>query len=365
MSNITSKDPIAATKVFRLNGKVISCEPYGNGHINATYLVVTQDDNDCKHSYILQAVNQNAFKEPENVISNIQKVIAFLRKANDDERQVVSIIPTVDDEYFYRCDNGDFWRVYTFVEDSICIERPDNTEDFRQCGIAFGRFQRDLDDFPAEELFETIADFHNTPKRYQTFLKALNDDVCNRAASVKDEIDFIKQRADFYSVLFDANKQGILPLRVTHNDTKSNNVLLDKATHNALCVIDLDTIMPGFSVTDVGDAIRFGASTAAEDEKDLSKVNFDIKMFEAFCEGFIKGSGGLLSAEEIMLIPEGSKMMTIECGMRFLTDYLSGDTYFKISYPEHNLDRCRTHIKLVSDMENSWEEMKGTLKKYI
>ncbi|MBR4073485.1 MAG: phosphotransferase, partial [Clostridia bacterium] len=214
-------------------------------------------------------------------------------------------------------------------------------------------------------LFETIPDFHNTPKRFGDFISAVEADVCGRAAEVKSEIEFIKQRKDFCSVLYKANEEGRLPFRVTHNDTKINNVMLDSKTRKALCVIDLDTIMPGFSVTDFGDSIRFGASTAAEDEKNLDKVWIDLELFQSYAKGFLEGCGGLLGPEEILLMPEGAKMMTLECGMRFLTDYLSGDTYFKTAYEGHNLDRCRTQLKLVADMEKHWDEMKEIVKKYI
>ncbi len=196
-------------------------------------------------------------------------------------------------------------------------------------------------------------------------MEAVEKDIAGRAASVRDEIEFIKAREDFYGVLYKANAEGRLPLRVTHNDTKSNNVMLDAASRTALCVIDLDTIMPGFSVTDFGDSIRFGASTAAEDEKDLSKVSLDLDMFDIYADGYLEGCGGKLLEDEIMLLPEGAKMMTIECGMRFLTDYLNGDTYFKTAYEGHNLDRCHTQLKLVEDMENKWYEMKEIVKKYI
>ena len=361
---VSNKNPSVALKNFLFDGEIIKCEPYGNGHINSTFLVECEGENG-KKSYVLQAINGFAFKQPKKVIDNIWKVTEFLRNKNPNERQVVSMIPTVSGENYFCDDEGDYWRVYTFINDSVCIESPENTEQFKQCALAFGRFQRDLDGFPAEELFETIVDFHNTVKRYQNFLKAVDEDVCGRVAGVQKEIEFVKARADFYSVLLDANKSGKLPLRVTHNDTKANNVLLDSKTQEALCVIDLDTIMPGFSVNDFGDAIRFGANTAAEDEKDLSKVKLDMNLFEAYTEGFLEGCGELMSKDEVMLLPEGAKMMTIECGMRFLTDYLSGDTYFRTAYPNHNLDRCRTQFKLVKEMEEHWQEMKTIVNKYI
>lgn len=349
---------------FKLNGYPRSVTPYGNGHINDTFLVICVDDEGNSYRYILQAVNSNVFKIPSQVMENIVKVTDFLKEVAESPREVLVVVRTFSDGIHYKDKDGYFWRMYEFVEDSICLDRPENIEDFYQCAVAFGKFQRYLADFPADTLHETIPDFHNTPKRFNDFLNAVNADKCGRVASVQKEIDFIKERAEFYSVLIDSNKNGTLPLRVSHNDTKSNNVMLDYETHKALCVIDLDTIMPGFSVTDFGDAIRFGASTAAEDEKDLSKVSMDIEMFRIYAKGFLEGCAGQLLDSEIMLLPEGAKMMTIECGMRFLADYLEGDTYFKTAYAEHNLDRCRTQLKLVADMEEKWQQMKDIVKEY-
>ncbi len=353
-----------AVKKFKLCGEVRGFIPYGNGHINGTFKVVCSDENNNDVAYILQSVNSNVFKEPKKVMENIEKVTTYLRQFAKEDREVLRLIPTVDGKVYYEDENGLFWRMYNFISDSVCIDRIDSDEDFYQSAVAFGNFQRMLSSFPADTLHETIPNFHNTPKRYKDFLEALAEDKCGRAAGVKEEIEFVKAREDFYSVLLDANKAGKLPLRVSHNDTKSNNVMLDATTRKPLCVVDLDTIMPGFSVTDFGDSIRFGASTAAEDEKDLSKVKLDLHLFEVYAKGFLDGCGGQLTDEEIMLLPEGAKMMTIECGMRFLADYLSGDTYFKTSYPEHNLDRCHTQFKLVAEMEEHWDEMKKIVKQF-
>ena len=354
---------VNALKHFQLTGILRGCSPYGNGHINDTFCAITEEESGVVHRYILQALNQNVFKQPDQVMENIAAVIEHLHTKTDDPRAVMSLVPTTDGQVFYLDETGVFWRLYDFVEGSLCLERPESNEDFYQSALAFGRFQRDLSDFPAEKLNETIVNFHNTPVRYQNFLAAVKADKMGRAKDVQKEIDFIIERAAFYSVLMDANKNGVLPLRVSHNDTKINNVLLDENTRSALCVIDLDTIMPGFSVTDFGDSIRFGASTAAEDEKDLDKVWMDISLFETYAKGFLDGCGGSLPREEIMLLPEGAKMMTIECGMRFLADYLEGDTYFRIHYPTQNLDRCRTQLKLVADMESKWEQMKDIVAK--
>ncbi len=352
-------------KRFNVTGEIIDCVPFGNGHINDTFMV-TSLDGDEKEKYILQGISPAAFAHPEQVIQNIDKVTDFLRKDKPyDPRKVITLISTSDGKKYTFGDDGKCYRMYIFIDDVVCIEHPENAEDFYQCAFGFGRFQSELADFDATQLFETIPDFHNTPKRYKDFLDAVEADVCGRAAGAEQEINFVKARAEFYPVLYDNHRLGKLPLRVTHNDTKSNNVMLDKTTKKALCVIDLDTVMPGFSVNDFGDAIRFGANTATEDEKDLSKVSINLEFFEAYVKGYLAGCGDKLTADEIMLLPEGSKMMTMECGMRFLADYLSGDTYFKTAYPEHNLIRCRTQFALAEDMENHWDEMKAIVRKYI
>ena len=347
---------------FKIEGTLRGCIPFGSGHINDTFMVVCEREDGSECKYILQAVNNNVFKEPEKVMANIEKVTEYLNDIINSEREVLHFAHTYNDKIYHKDKDGYFWRMYKFVE-AICLDRP-NVEEFYECAVAFGKFQKYLSDFPASELYETIPDFHNTPKRYENFVNSVNENKSGRAANVQEEIDFVHNHKDFYSVLMDANKEGKLPLRVSHNDTKSNNVMLDSEEHKALCVIDLDTIMPGFSVTDFGDAIRFGATTADEDEKDLSKVHFDIEKFRVYTKGFIDGCGGQLPEEEIMLLPEGAKMMTIECGMRFLADYIDGDTYFKTAYPEHNLVRSRTQFKLVEEMEEHWDELKAIVKEY-
>lgn len=350
-----------AAEAFVTKGDPEACVPHGNGHINSTFIIPCRDARGRQYRYILQAINTDVFKNPEWVTENIKKVTDFLKPRASERRSVMQMVPTVSGEYTYTDKNG-CWRMYEFIEDAICLDAPETTEDFYQSALAFGRFQRDLSDFPAEELKETIPDFHNTPVRYQNFLKALEEDAVGRASTVRSEVDFLKFRADFYGVLEDAREAGVLPLRVTHNDTKLNNVMLDKATRTALCVIDLDTVMPGYSVNDFGDAIRFGANTAAEDEPDLSRVAINLTLFEAYTKGFLEGCGGRLPLEEALLLPEGAKMMTLEVAMRFLTDYLQGDVYFKTKYPEHNLIRCRSQLALAADMEAHWEEMKDIVR---
>ena len=364
MGKRTAKELSSAAEQFCTDGKMYECEPYGNGHINDTFLMKCRNESGETVSYIMQAVNTNVFREPEKLMDNIYAVTEFLKKSETDPRKVLTLVKTLSGDKCYFDKNGTCFRVYPFITDSICLERPESADDFYECAYAFGKFQRDLGGFKADTLYEVIPDFHNTPKRYENFLSAVKADKLGRAREVSEEIEFLKARADFYGVLTESCKKGILPLRVTHNDTKSNNVLLDAKTRKALCVIDLDTIMPGFSVTDFGDSIRFGASTAAEDEKDLSKVSLDLDLFAAYADGYLAGCGGALEDSEIMLLPEGAMMMTVECGMRFLTDYLEGDTYFKIAYSDHNLVRCRTQLTLVKDMEDHLEDMKNIVKKY-
>ena len=353
---------------FKFHGKVIDYKPFGNGHINDTYLITCEfEGNEIK--YILQRINTSIFKKPDEVMSNISGVTGYLKKkiaemGGNSNREAVTVINTRDGKLCYTDDDGNCWRALVFITDAVSLDLPETENDFYQSAVAFGNFQKMLADYPADTLFDTIPDFHNTPVRYENFLKSLEKNASGRADNALAEIEFVKARADFMSVLEDANKNGVLPLKVTHNDTKMNNVMLDKDTREPVCVVDLDTIMPGYSVNDFGDSIRFGASTAAEDEKDLSKVHFDIKLFETYTKGFLKGCGGTLTEGEVALLPEGAKMMTLECGMRFLTDYIDGDTYFKTSYADHNLVRCRTQFRLVKEMEEQWDEMKRIVEQY-
>ncbi len=331
-----------------------SISKYGNGHINDTYLATSGN-------YILQRINTGIFKNPDELMNNIEKVTAFLRdkiksKGGDPDRETLTIVKTLDGKNYYK-DGNDCYRVYKFVEDSLTIEAAETPEDMYKTGKGFGKFCADLDDFPAEILSETIVDFHNTPKRLENLKNAIAQNKAGRAHTVKDEIDFVMQRADFTRIAVDAIADGSIPLRVTHNDTKINNILFDKDTRDALCVIDLDTVMQGSSLYDFGDALRVGASTAAEDETDLSKVKFDVEMFKAFTKGYLEETAKILTKQEIELLPYAAKLLTFECGMRFLTDYLDGDTYFKIHREHHNLDRARTQFKLVYEMEKIQDEL--------
>ena len=339
-------------RAFRLDAKPVSCEPYGCGHINVTYLAVMESS----RRYILQKINNNTFRDVAGLMENITAVTEFLRTKTDDPRSVLTLVKTHDGASYLHAQDA-YWRVYDFVEDSICLQLPETDEDFYQSAVGFGTFQQLLTDFPAAKLHETIPNFHNTPDRYRALLETLERDPMHRAAQVQPEIEFALARQAEMSAIQNALTAGELPLRVTHNDTKLNNVLLDAKTRKALCVIDLDTVMPGSSLYDFGDSIRFGAATAAEDEKDLSKMEMSLDRFRVFTRGYVRACPGL-TAKELELLPMGAKTMTMECGVRFLTDYLDGDHYFAVHREGQNLDRARTQFKLVADMEKKWDEMR-------
>ena len=342
---------------FKLDAPVASCERYGCGHVNETYLVVSESG----RRYILQKISTRAFHDVPALMQNIISVTQFLKEKTEDPRGVLTLVPTTDEQFFLTCEDGSYWRLYDFVEDAVCLQAPETPEDFYQSALAFGNFQQMLTDFPAETLSETIPMFHNTANRFKLFREKLAEDPMGRAASVKAEIEFALAHEAEASTLVDLQASGELPTRVTHNDTKLNNVMLDATTKKALCVIDLDTIMPGLSLYDFGDSIRFGAATAAEDETDLSKVEMSLELFRTYATGFLTACPGLTDLEKKMM-PMGAKMMTLECGVRFLTDYLDGDHYFKVHRENHNLDRCRTQFKLVADMEKKWAEMNAVIE---
>ena len=344
---------------FALDGRPISCERYGEGHINRTYLIVT----DRPRRYILQRISRAAFHNIPALMQNIAAVTAFLAAHSSDPRASLHLVPTREGGLWFQDGEGEYWRVYDFIEDSICLQSPESEEDFYQSAVAFGSFQRMLLDFPADTLYETIPAFHNTPDRYRIFHETLAKDRLGRAAGVQREIDFLFAHEEEAGSLLRMHRRGELPLRVTHNDTKLNNVMLDSKTRKALCVIDLDTVMPGLVAYDFGDSIRFGAATAPEDERDLARVGLDLGLYRRFAEGFIPACGAL-TKEEIETLPLGAKLMTLECGLRFLTDYLDGDHYFSVSRPGHNLDRARTQFKLVAETERRWGEIQSIIQEF-
>lgn len=352
-----------AVSRFLIKGEPRECRRYGNGHINDTFLLSTKDGEEEGGRYILQRMNTNVFKDPRGLMGNVSGVTAYLREqiiqsGGDPDRETLTLVKTRDGLDYYEDSVGSWWRMYLFVTDATGYDVVEREEDFYQSAKAFGHFQRLLDKYPVEKLTETIPDFHNTPKRFVTFVRAVEEDVCRRAEGVREEIEFVMAREKDMSVVMDKLKRGEIPYRVTHNDTKLNNILLDDRTKEAVCVIDLDTIMPGTAVFDFGDSIRFGANTAAEDETDLSKVSLSLPLFKVYTKGFLDGCGGSLTRAEVEALPWGAKVMTLECGMRFLTDYLEGDHYFRIHRPGHNLDRARTQFALVKDIEKKWEDMR-------
>ena len=360
---MVSIENVVAT--FEVEGKVKEYIPFGNGHINDTRLVTM--DNGVQ--YVLQRINKNVFKRPDLLMENYVGVTKFIRKkieemGGDPLREVLNAIPTKDGKPYHLDEEGQYWRLLVYVTDSIGYDKVERPEQFYDSAVSFGDFQYMLRDYPAETLHETIVNFHNTPDRYRQLMEAIENNAAGRLSEVTAEVEFAKARKEFAATLENAHKEGRLPLRVTHNDTKLNNILFDTNNGQALCVIDLDTIMPGYSVNDFGDSIRFGATTALEDETDLSKVNFDISLYELYVKGFVEGAKGGLTEGELEMLPIGAIMMTFECGMRFLADYLNGDTYFRIHRPSHNLDRCRNQFKLVADMESQLDQMRAIVKKY-
>ena len=366
MKKPTNEQVLAVCARFTFDGPVTGAEICGNGHINSTYIITVEGGK----RYILQILNTDIFKDPVGVMNNIVAVTDHIRaglvKAGEDaERGTLRVIGTTDGQNGYTDEDGRFWRAYDFVEGTVCRLTMDSPETFTRVGEAFGDFQRRLADFDASKLIESIPNFHNTKNRYANFLAALERNASGRAHLIEEEIKFITDRADKCSLIVDALADGSLPLRVTHNDTKLSNILLDETTEEAVCIIDLDTVMPGSALYDLGDSIRSGASSAAEDEPDLDKVHFLPEMFKVYARGFIKGCGGALTEKEISMLPDGGYMLTLEQAIRFLTDYLDGDTYFHVDYPEHNLVRTRTQIKLVADMEACMEEMRAFVKGLI
>ena len=359
----TAEETLAEVlEAFDFGAPVVGAARYGHGHINDTFCVHTQPEDDACRCFILQRMSAAAFKRPDQLMKNIVGVTEYLagkiaRAGGDPNRETLRVVRCKDGGSYYTDSRQGAWRVYPFVENICCYQTADTPELFAASGRAFGKFQRLLDGYPADTLYETIPHFHDTEDRLAKLKAAISADRLDRAKDCGPEIAFVLAREADCSVALDALRDGTLPLRVTHNDTKLNNVLIDKRTGEGVCVIDLDTVMPGLSIYDFGDSIRFGANHCAEDETDLTKVNLDLDLFAVYLDAFLEGSGGVLTDREIKYLPWGAKLMTLECGIRFLTDHLEGDVYFHPSRPGQNLDRARTQFKLVLDMENRWDEM--------
>ncbi len=338
---------------FRLEGTPILCEKFGPGHINETYLIVTNQP----HLYILQNVNTRIFTDPEGLMENIRRVTEHLRKKDPDPRHVLRLVPTTEGSLYILTAERQLWRVYEYITGGVSMDAAQTADDFRQSAVAFGAFQCDLADFPAAELKETIPRFHDTPNRYRNLRQAMRENRSGRLDRVGAEIAFLAEREEKAGTLTQMIRSGELPLRVTHNDTKLNNVMLDEKTREPMCIMDLDTVMPGLVAYDFGDSIRFGASTAVEDEPDPDKVHLDMGLYRAYADGFLSACGSRLTEAEVDSLPLGAWTMTVENAVRFLSDYLDGDTYYHTDYPDHNLVRTRTQIRLAAEMEAKADDM--------
>ena len=350
---------------FLFDGDFKSLTAIDEGHINTTYFA-----DFTKGKYIIQKINTSVFKSPDELMHNITSVTEHLsstlqKQGEDPSRQTLHFLRTADGMPYYRDSAGACWRSYIYLDNCYTVDSLCSKKEIYEAARAFGKFQYLLRDFPSENLFETIKDFHNTPKRLDALRLAVSEDKAGRANGIKDEIQFFFDRKADTEIVVNLLKSGELPPRVTHNDTKINNVLFDSETKKATCVIDLDTIMLGSSLYDFGDGIRTSAATAHEDEKDTSKMGIDLETYGAYVSGYLDGTKGELSNKEKELLPFSVKLLTLECAMRFLTDYLNGDTYFRIKYPEHNLVRARAQIKLVKDIEEKFEEMKKITSRAI
>lgn len=350
---------------FSVAGELISCERYGEGHINDTFKV-TMDDCGREVHYILQRINNRLFPDVERLMHNIELVTEFCRKSVIERggapmRECLTLIRTKDGAS-YTCEDGNYFRMYVFIEGATTYQSVRDPRDFYESAVAFGNFANLLAKFDASQLYEVLPDFHNTKVRYENFLRAVEKDVCGRAEEVRSEIDWVKSRSDLCGKIVDKIASGEIPLRVTHNDTKLNNVMLDDATGKGLAVIDLDTVMPGSLCYDFGDSIRFGCNSAVEDEPDTEKVHFVFDLYKTYLDGYLSAVGNSVTQEEKENLPTGAVLMTYECGMRFLTDYLEGDVYFRTHRARHNLERARTQFKLVDEMLACFSQMPAAVK---
>jgi hypothetical protein len=357
---------VAICAQFKLQGEFLKSEPYGDGHINDTFKVVYNQE-DMTVNYIIQRVNHHIFKEPENLMENIEKVTKYLEDIVKFEEvpegyEVLKLIETEDGKSFYKDEEGNYFRAYVFVVDATGHTFAEDNSMLTSAGEAFGQFQKLLRDYPVETLHETIVGFHHSAKRYETFLQTVEADPMDRKKNCEEEINFVMERQEILSMLVNALENKEIPYRVTHNDTKINNVLLDDETLRGRCVIDLDTVMPGSALYDFGDAIRSCGSTVEEDSEDLDALELDMARFEAYTKGYLSAIGDALTEKEIDMLPYGAIIMTLECGMRFLTDYIDGDNYFKVHKEGHNLIRCRNQFAFVKAMESKMDEMKAVVK---
>jgi hypothetical protein len=352
---------------FAIAGTLVEAVSYGQGHINDTILSRCQTK-DGEVRYIHQRINHHVFKQPEQVMENIERVTSHARQkillaGGNPERETLTVIPTRDGKSYHRTADGNYWRTYIFITGARTYEVAENLDQVYHAARAFGDFQHMLADLPGQRLHETIPDFHHTRKRFAAFLRSVDADAAQRADGVRQEIDFILQREADASLVIDLLARGELPERVTHNDTKLNNVLIDDQSGKGICVVDLDTTMPGSALYDFGDLIRTGITTAAEDERDLARVNIDLRLFDRLASGYLDAARNFLIPLEIDLLAFAGRLITLEQAIRFLGDYLNGDVYYKIHRPQHNLDRARTQIKLVQAMERQQAEMEAIVRR--
>lgn len=345
---------------FGIKGEPLSQSVFTDGHINSTLLLEFSEDNETK-KYLVQGINTHVFKNPEELMENIVNVTTYLRgkieeNGGNPDRETLTFLKNENGKY-YHFEADKCWRIYNFIDNSHTCNKIESKKHFENAGRSFGNFQKYLTDYPMHTLHETIKDFHNTPKRFDNLEAAVKNNAAGRADSVKDDIAFAMERRNEAGKLLSLYSKGLIPLRVTHNDTKLNNILFDDETNEGICVIDLDTIMPGFSLYDFGDAIRYGGNTTREDDENLDNVDISLQLFESYTEGFLSASAKALTMSEIENLAFSAKLMTLECGIRFLTDYLDGDVYFRTKYSEHNLVRARNQFKLVYEIEKNMDKM--------
>ncbi len=346
---------------FAVYGDFLVAVPFGAGHVNDTFQL-TYDQGGVRLHYTLQRINHYVFKEPAKVMENIDRVTRhLLNKIHashvETRKRTIRLLRTFSNQPYVQDKRGNYWRAYVFIENARAYNLLESPDQAYHAAEAFGNFQKELVDLPGPRLHETIPDFHNTPKRLEALKRAIKADPCNRARGVRREIDFIMRREADTHKLLQLNAAGDIPERITHNDTKVNNILIDDLSGEGICVIDLDTVMPGLALYDFGDMVRAGANAAEEDEMMLDKVFMRFDMFESLLKGFLKSTGDFLTPAERENLPFSGKLITMEIGIRFLTDYLEGDNYFKIRRPNHNLDRCRTQLKLVDSIEQQMAKM--------
>ena len=354
---------------FQIEGEFIEARPHGSGHINDTYLGIYNTIRGVKR-FVHQRINHNVFKRPEELMENIERVTGYARQriieaGGDPERETLTLVATLDGKSFYKTVDGEYWRTYVFINGARTYEMVEDLRHVYSAAKAFGNFQKLLDSLPGERLHETIPGFHHTRRRFEAFRQAVEKDTANRAKTIHSEINFYLNREAIASLVLDRLETGQLPERITHNDTKLNNVLIDNLTGDGICVIDLDTMMPGSALYDFGDLVRMGTATAAEDELDLSKVGVDLNMYTWLARGYLDATRDFLTSQEADLLAFAGQLITFEQGIRFLSDYLNGDIYYKIHRPEHNLERTRTQLKMLKEMETKQDEMEAIIRRFL